>query len=112
MMLVVSGLINFFEGLLAIVDDKRVVMAAENLVVVDLTGWGWTLLFFGLAMAAAGLGLLWARSWARYLAIVIVALHAISQVGWLAAYPVWCHQGPGQRRTTSQRHAAPPLRRM
>ena len=36
-----------------------------------------------------GLGLLAAQTWARITAIVIVIVHAIIQIAWLGAYPVW-----------------------
>jgi hypothetical protein len=88
-MLLVIGMVNVFEGLIALFDDERVVMTRNNLVIVDLTGWGWTLLISGLLMIAAGVGLLAAQTWARITAIVIVSLHLLTQVAWLGAYPAW-----------------------
>lgn len=88
-MLLVIGGVNVFEGLIALFDDERLVVTRENLVLVDLTGWGWVLLISGLIMIAAGLGLLAAQTWARITAIVIVGVHAIIQIAWLGAYPVW-----------------------
>ena len=88
-LLLVTGALNIIEGLIAIFDDKRVFMAPERLIVVDLTGWGWTLLVFGILMIAAGLGLFAAQTWARITAIVLVGLHAVIQVASLGAYPVW-----------------------
>lgn len=88
-MLLVIGMVNVFEGFVALVDDERVVATRENLVLVDLTAWGWTLLAFGLLMLAAGAGLLAGQTWARITAIVLVGLHAVAQIAWLGAYPVW-----------------------
>ena len=88
-MLLVIGLINVFEGIIALADDKRLAWTPTNLVVVDVTGWGWTLLIAGLLMMAAGAGLLMAQTWARITAIVILAVHIIIQIAWLGAYPVW-----------------------
>jgi hypothetical protein len=88
-LLLITGALNIIEGLVAIVDDKRVFMAPERLIVVDLTGWGWTLLVFGILMIAAGLGLFAAQTWARITAIVLIGLHAVIQVAWLGAYPIW-----------------------
>jgi hypothetical protein len=40
-------------------------------------------------MLAVGAGLLAAQTWARITAIVLVSLHAVIQVFWIGAYPVW-----------------------
>ena len=88
-LLMVIGLVNVFEGLIALFSDERVVMTRNNLVVVDVTGWGWTLLISGLLLMAVGAGLLVAQTWARITAIVLVCLHAVVQTAWLGAYPVW-----------------------
>lgn len=88
-MLLMVGVFNVVEGLVALVNDKRVLVAADRLIAVDLTGWGWTLLIFGAVMVAAGLGLLSMQTWARILAIVVVAVHAVVQLAWLGAYPIW-----------------------
>lgn len=88
-MLLVTGLINVLEGIIALADDKRLAWTPSNLVVVDVTGWGWVLLIAGLLMLAAGAGLLTAQTWARIAAIVLVSVHLIIQVLWLGAYPIW-----------------------
>lgn len=88
-MLLIIGMVNIFEGLIALFADERVVVTPANFVVVDLTGWGWTLLISGVLMVLAGGGLLAAKTWSRVLAIVIVGLHAVSQIAWLGAYPLW-----------------------
>ena len=88
-MLLMVGVFNVVEGLVALINDKRVLVVADRLIAVDLTGWGWTLLLFGIVLVLTSAGLFAAQTWARVTAVVIVALHAVAQVGWLAAYPVW-----------------------
>jgi hypothetical protein len=88
-MLLVIGGINIFQGFIALFDDEHLVITPDNLIVVDTTAWGWVLLIAGLLMVAAGLGLLLAQTWARITAIVLVIVHAIIQIAWLGAYPVW-----------------------
>jgi len=88
-MLLVIGLINIFEGFIALIDDQRLVVTQDNLVVVDITGWGWVSMISGLLMLAAGAGLLLAQTWARITAIVVAALHAVLQIAWFGAYPIW-----------------------
>lgn len=88
-MLVITGLVNVFQGLVALFDDERLVITPENLIWVDVTGWGWFLLIFGLILLAVGGGLLLGQTWARITGIVVVGLHAVLQVLSLGAYPVW-----------------------
>jgi hypothetical protein len=88
-MLAIIGTLNVFQGIIALFDDRRVILLPQQLVIVDITGWGWTLLISGALMAVAGVGLLTAQTWARIAAIVLVGLHAVIQVAWLGAYPVW-----------------------
>jgi lysylphosphatidylglycerol synthetase-like protein (DUF2156 family) len=88
-MLLVTGAVNVIEGLMALIQRERVVALAYRLYVIDLTGWGWTLLLFGLALVVVGFGLLAGQTWARVMAIIVVAVHAMVQVFWIGAYPAW-----------------------
>ena len=88
-MLLVTGVLNVVEGLVALSQHTRVVMVEDKLYMIDLGGWGWALVVFGAVMLASGLGLFAVSSAARIAAIVIVGVHAAVQVFWLGAYPVW-----------------------
>jgi hypothetical protein len=88
-MLMVIGLINIFQGFVALFSDDRLVVTQEKLIAVNVTGWGWTLIISGLLLLAVGAGLLAAQTWARITAIVLVSLHAVIQIFTLGAYPVW-----------------------
>lgn len=88
-LMMIIGVINVIEGIVALIYRERTVVVQDRLYVVNLTGWALTLIVFGGVLAVVGVGLLTGRSWARWTAIVIVALHAIVQVGWLDAYPLW-----------------------
>ena len=90
LMLIVAS-IDFIQGLIALFDDEYFVVTAAGFLVVDLTGWGWIMLIWGVLLFAAGLGLLTAQSWARWFTIVVVPLNFIAQLGFLgnSAYPLW-----------------------
>jgi hypothetical protein len=88
-LMLIVGVINVIEGVLGLVYRQRTIVVQNNLYVVNLTGWALTLIVFGGVLVLVGVGLLSGRSWARWTGLVIVALHAIVQVGWLAAYPLW-----------------------
>src|SRR3954451_2345093 len=87
--LIVVGLINMFQGFLALIADEHVAAARNKFVLVDMTSWGWTLVVTGVIMLIVGGGLLVGATWARVVGIVVVCLHAVTQIGWLGAYPIW-----------------------
>ena len=78
--LLVVGALDVLQGFVAIIEDEYVVATAKGLAIVDVTGWGWITLLWGVLLVFAGLGLLSGASWARWLAIVGVALNAIQQI--------------------------------
>lgn len=88
-MLLVIGGVNIVEGIVALVQSTQVVLVANRLYLVDLTSWGWVLLISGLVLGATGLGLLFGQTWARIVGVIVVSLHAIAQVMWIGAYPIW-----------------------
>jgi len=91
-LLMVGGM-DIFQGLVAVFKDEYVVATREGLALIDVTTWGWITLLWGALLILAGLGLLGAAGWARWLAIVGVAINAIQQVAFMAnypkAYPLW-----------------------
>src|SRR5438309_1756176 len=88
-MMIMLGAFNIIEGIFALIYDNRVLITPTRLITVDLTGWGWTVLITGAVLVAVGLGLMSAKTWARILGIIVVGLHAILQMWWLGAYPIW-----------------------
>ncbi len=89
-MLIIGG-IDFFQGLIALFEDEYYVVTGSGFLVFDLTGWGWVMLIWGVLLALAGLGLLAGQGWARWFAIVVVALNFIAQLGFLgnSDTPLW-----------------------
>ena len=88
-MLAMLGLFNIFEGLVALLVHNTTFVNNNNLVVVNLTGWGILLLIFGAVLIVAGVGLIARNNVARIAAIVVIGLHALAQIGALGAYPIW-----------------------
>ena len=82
LMLIIGG-IDFFQGLIALFEDEYYVLTSSGFLVFDLTGWGWVMLIWGALLFLAGLGLLGGQGWARWFAIVVVALNFIAQLGFL-----------------------------
>jgi hypothetical protein len=90
-LMVVIGTLDFFEGLIAVIRGKYYVLTAEQIVVFDVRTWGWIMIFWGIIVALAGLGLLSRAGWARWFTIVVVTLNLVGQLGFAgsAQYPLW-----------------------
>ncbi|MER7007380.1 hypothetical protein ABT297_30655 [Dactylosporangium sp. NPDC000555] len=88
-LLAVIGVLNILEGLVALLQNQVAFIDGSSLVVVNLTGLGIVMIVFGALLTACGIGVLARNRVARIAAIVIVALHALAQIGSLGGYPVW-----------------------
>jgi uncharacterized membrane protein len=88
-LLMVEGLLNVVHGLTALLSDERLGIHRDNLIIVNVTAWGWVVLISGLLLMPIGGALLTGAPWSRIAGIVVVSLHAVTQIAWLNAYPVW-----------------------
>ena len=89
-MLVITGSVNMFQGLVALLDDGYFVAASgDDLLLVDFTAWGWVMIIWGAVLVAGGVGIFMDKGWARWLAILAAAGSILLQIGFLAAYPIW-----------------------
>ncbi len=90
MMAIVGG-VDFFQGLIGLVEDEYFVVTRSGYVVFDLTTWGWVMLIWGTILFLAGLALIQGQRWARWFGIVAISVNIFAQLGFLgnAAYPLW-----------------------
>ena len=90
-LLLIVGSIDFIQGLIALLEDEYYVVTPSGFLVFDLTGWGWIMVIWGVLLVLAGLGLMAGQAWARWFAIVVVALNFVAQLGFLgnSQYPLW-----------------------
>jgi hypothetical protein len=90
MMMIIGG-ITFFEGLVAVIRDEYYVVTGKQVLVFDLTTWGWIMLFWGILLFIGGLGLAAKSGWARWFTIVAVSLNLLAQLGFLGntEFPLW-----------------------
>ncbi len=91
MLLLLLGVIDFFQGLIAVFEDDYYVVTPAGFLAVDLTTWGWTMMAWGVLLALAGIGLAAAQGWARWFTIVVVSLNILGQLGFAgnSQYPLW-----------------------
>jgi hypothetical protein len=88
-MLALIGFMDILQGVTALFNDEYFAVRGGDLLVLDFTAWGWITLIWGVALIAAGLGLLSGRGGARIFALVVVFINMLVQIGFLAAYPIW-----------------------
>ena len=84
-----AGAFNVIEGIAALAKDEVFAVRKGQLLVFDYTTWGWIMLLLGVAMILVALGLNGARGWARITALILVGLHALAQIGFISAQPLW-----------------------
>ena len=91
--IIIVGGMEVLQSFVAILEDEYVVATRKGLAILDVTAWGWATLIWGALLIIAALGLLGGAGWARWLAVIGVAVNAIQQMAFLAnypqAYPLW-----------------------
>jgi hypothetical protein len=88
-MLIMSGILQFFAGLVALFDNEFYVATRNYVFQFDATSWGWIHLIGGLIVALAGFGLLAGQTWARVVGIILALLSAIANFAFIPYYPFW-----------------------
>jgi hypothetical protein len=88
-LLTTVGTLNVAEGLLATLANDAGFNRTEVLAFTSTSTWGAATATLGLVLACTGLVVRPGRHAARRAAIGVVALHALSQVALLRAYPAW-----------------------
>ncbi|MDY0910049.1 DUF7144 family membrane protein [Microbacterium sp. CFBP9034] len=89
--MIIAGAIDALLGLTAILVPTSTIFVtgAEGILLLDVAGWGWWHLLIGLAIVLVGVFVLRGATWARVIAIILIALNAISQLGLLGVQPWW-----------------------
>jgi hypothetical protein len=89
--MLIVGAVDFFEGLVAIIRKQYYVLGAEQVIVFNVTTWGWLILIWGIVLFLAGLALWSGAGWARWFTVVVASINVLGQLGFLgsSAYPLW-----------------------
>jgi hypothetical protein len=95
MLMIIIGMLDFFQGLIAVIRDDYYVLTPEQVIVFDLTAWGWIMLIWGVVLMFAGSALFAGRSWARWFTIIVGSLNFIIQLGFVGSseYTLWALTG-------------------
>ena len=88
LLLITVGLFQALEGLVALVDDQRFVLAGAYVYTFDTTTWGWIQLVLGLAAVGLGIAVIVGQVWSLIVAVSVAILSAVAQFMWLPYDPV------------------------
>jgi len=88
-MMIMVGIFQGLAGLVAIFKDEFYAVTPNYLYDIDVTGWGWIHLIFGIIVLLGGIALLSGQTWARALGIILAVLSAIGNFLFIPYYPIW-----------------------
>lgn len=89
LLVLVIGLFNAIDGLVALFKDDFFLVAADKVLVFNYTAWGWIWLVIGIVQLAVGAGIIAGQLWARVVGIALAVIVAIGQLAFLQAFPWW-----------------------
>ncbi len=88
-MLVIIGVMDIIQGLVALIEDEFFVITQEWVFEFDITAWGWIHLIVGVILIASGIGIFSGNVAARTVGVVVAGMAAIANFAWLPYFPVW-----------------------
>jgi hypothetical protein len=88
-LMMVSGLWSFLEGLAAIIKGQFFVVLPNYVYNISVTGWGWIHLIIGAAVFVAGAFLFMDKMWARIVGVVLACISAVVNFLYIPYSPVW-----------------------
>jgi hypothetical protein len=89
-MMILLGMIQALEGLVALFNDDWYAVNSKGLVLsVSYTTWGWVHLIIGVVIVAAGGAVLNGRVWGRVIGVVLAMLSVMANLAFITAYPAW-----------------------
>jgi hypothetical protein len=87
-LLLIAGFFNMLYGIAAIA-NSHVFVANAHYVVGDLRAWGWVTLIIAVLQLIAAAGVVAGNQLARWFAVAVVGLNAITMMFFIPAYPFW-----------------------
>jgi hypothetical protein len=88
-MLIIIGVMDAIQGLVALIDDDFYVVTSEWVFEFDVTAWGWIHLIGGVLLIMSGVGIFSGNVLARIVGVAAAAVAMIYNFAWLPYFPVW-----------------------
>jgi hypothetical protein len=90
-MMLLNGFIQAIEGFVALFNPGYYHVTKNGLAIsVTYTVWGWVHLLLGIAIFAAGLGVMSGNLAARTVGVLLAAFNSLVALVFIEAAPVWC----------------------
>jgi hypothetical protein len=87
-LIAIFGIFNIIDGIGAIAKSDAFTTNAHY-IFGNLRAWGWVMLVFGILQLIAVGALARNRPWARWFAVVVLALNTLAHMMALPSYPIW-----------------------
>jgi hypothetical protein len=87
-LIAIFGIFNIIQGIGAIA-KSHAFTANAHYIFGNLRAWGWVMLIFGILQLIAVGALARNRPWARWFAVVVLALNTLAHMLALPSYPIW-----------------------
>jgi hypothetical protein len=88
-MLVMIGIFQAIDGLVAIFNDDFFLVTKNYTFDLDVTAWGWIHLILGIGLVLTGWSIYAGKTWAAVVAITLAVLSAIANFFFIPYYPFW-----------------------
>ena len=89
-MMIIVGLFEFVQGLVAVINGNQFFVTTPNYVFqLNATTWGWIHLVLGAVIAVAGLFIFTGNIVARSVGMLLAGLQALANFVWLPYSPLW-----------------------
>ena len=88
-MLIVIGVFDAIQGLVAIVNEEFFVIGIDYILKFNVTTWGWIHLIGGIILILSGVGIFSGNVAARTVGVIVAGLAAIWNFAWIPYYPIW-----------------------
>jgi hypothetical protein len=88
-LMMVSGLWSFLEGLAAIIRGQFFVVLPNYVYSISVTSWGWIHLIVGALIFVAGAFLFMDKMWARVVGVALACISAVVNFLYIPYSPVW-----------------------
>ena len=87
--LVIVGVWNIFEGVLAIANAHFYTVSGSHYVISNLNTWGWIVTIWGVVELLAAASVWRGGQFGRWFGIIVAGLGIIVQFFWFPLYPFW-----------------------
>jgi hypothetical protein len=87
--LTITGIIWFFEGLSAVLEDEFFIVGRNYSYDLDVSTWGWVHMVGGIILTLSGLFLFTGNVLARMVGVIVAALAIVANFFFIPYYPVW-----------------------